>query len=276
MAWDFSTDPEFEAQLEWIREFRNEQIAPLDLLYPKLPYYPLEGDLGVYVRSLQRAGQGARSVGRAPRPGARRPGLRSAQAGADQRDPRRLELGAERVRHAGARHRQRRDHRPLRHRRAEGDVPPAAARTARCFSCFSMTEPHAGADPKMFTTGPSRTATSGSSTGEKYFSSNARTSKFVIVMASTNPDASAYQGMSMFLVPSDTPGIEIVRHIGMFSASTRTRACTPSSATTTSASRRRTCSAARARASTSRRPASAAAASTTRCGPSACAAGPST
>ena len=34
MAWDFSTDAEFEEQLEWIREFRNEQIANYaDALY---------------------------------------------------------------------------------------------------------------------------------------------------------------------------------------------------------------------------------------------------
>ena len=47
MAWDFSTDPEFQEHLDWIREFRIEQIEPLDLLYPKLAYHPLEGDLGV-------------------------------------------------------------------------------------------------------------------------------------------------------------------------------------------------------------------------------------
>ena len=35
MAWDFSTDAEFEEQLEWIREFRHDSIEPLDLLYPK-------------------------------------------------------------------------------------------------------------------------------------------------------------------------------------------------------------------------------------------------
>ena len=42
--------------------------------------------------------------------------------------------------------------------------------------------------------------------GEKWFSSNARYAAFVIVMAVTDPDASAYQGMSMFLVPSRDAG----------------------------------------------------------------------
>ena len=33
MAWDFSTDPEFEAQLEWMRGFVAEEIEPLDLVF---------------------------------------------------------------------------------------------------------------------------------------------------------------------------------------------------------------------------------------------------
>ncbi|MBV9043436.1 MAG: acyl-CoA dehydrogenase, partial [Acidimicrobiia bacterium] len=48
----------------------------------------------------------------------------------------------------------------------------------------------------------------------KFFSSNARTAAFLIVMAVTNPEISAYQGMSMFLVPTDTPGVNIVRNLG--------------------------------------------------------------
>src|SRR5437763_1385370 len=34
-------------------------------------------------------------------------------------------------------------------------------------------------------------------------------------MVVTNPDGSAYQGMSMFLVPTDTPGVNIVRNVGL-------------------------------------------------------------
>ena len=32
MAWDFSTDPEFESTLAWIRDFVDHTIIPLDLL----------------------------------------------------------------------------------------------------------------------------------------------------------------------------------------------------------------------------------------------------
>src|ERR1700732_596147 len=32
MAWDFSTEPEFEAKLEWMRTFVREEIFPLETL----------------------------------------------------------------------------------------------------------------------------------------------------------------------------------------------------------------------------------------------------
>ena len=34
MAWDFSTEPEFEKKLDWIREFVREEIEPLEVLFP--------------------------------------------------------------------------------------------------------------------------------------------------------------------------------------------------------------------------------------------------
>ena len=30
MAWDFSTDPEFQEQLDWMREFVREEIWPIE------------------------------------------------------------------------------------------------------------------------------------------------------------------------------------------------------------------------------------------------------
>ena len=32
MAWDFSTEPEFEAQLAWMREFLETEIKPIEVL----------------------------------------------------------------------------------------------------------------------------------------------------------------------------------------------------------------------------------------------------
>ena len=78
-----------------------------------------------------------------------------------------------------------------------------------------MTEPQAGADPKMFTTRAVKDGDEWVINGWKFFSSNARTSSFLIVMAVTDPDVSAYQGMSMFLVPTDAPGVER-KHLASF------------------------------------------------------------
>ncbi|MGE0881098.1 MAG: acyl-CoA dehydrogenase family protein [Acidimicrobiia bacterium] len=34
MAWDFSTEPEFQEQLDWVRQFCTEEIDPIDVLFP--------------------------------------------------------------------------------------------------------------------------------------------------------------------------------------------------------------------------------------------------
>ena len=36
MSWDFSTDPEYEAQLEWMREFVRRDIWPLETIWHEL------------------------------------------------------------------------------------------------------------------------------------------------------------------------------------------------------------------------------------------------
>ena len=82
-------------------------------------------------------------------------------------------------------------------------------------SCYSMTEPQGGADPKVFSCVAEANGDEWVINGEKWFSSNARYASFLIVMAVTDVDAPAYQRMSMFIVPSDTKGIEIVRNVAV-------------------------------------------------------------
>jgi acyl-CoA dehydrogenase len=82
-------------------------------------------------------------------------------------------------------------------------------------SCYSMTEPHAGADPTLFKTTAVRDGDDWVINGQKWFSSNARFSSFLISMVVTDPEASPYNGMSMFIVPTDTPGVNIVRNVGV-------------------------------------------------------------
>ena len=36
MAWDFSTEPEFQAQLDWMRDFVREEIWPIETVFEEL------------------------------------------------------------------------------------------------------------------------------------------------------------------------------------------------------------------------------------------------
>ncbi len=57
----------------------------------------------------------------------------------------------------------------------------------RIVSCFSMTEPQGGADPKVFTTTAVQDGDHWVINGEKWFSSFASMASFIIVMAMTDP-----------------------------------------------------------------------------------------
>jgi len=86
-------------------------------------------------------------------------------------------------------------------------------------SCFSMTEPQAGADPLEFECKAWQEGNEWVIDGYKWFSSNARYAEFLIVMAVTNPDNAPHERMSMFLVDAKTPGIEIIRNTKIMSDS---------------------------------------------------------
>ena len=123
MAWDFSTEPEFESKLEWMRSVRPARRSCRSRSSTSRPEQYRRA-----IRPAEGRGQGARSLGRAPRSGARWTGLRSGEARPDARDPRRVLLRAVRLREQRARLRQRRAHRDRRQRRTEGAVAVAAAR----------------------------------------------------------------------------------------------------------------------------------------------------
>jgi acyl-CoA dehydrogenase len=81
-------------------------------------------------------------------------------------------------------------------------------------SAFSMTEPHTpGSDPTQLATTAVRDGDEWVIEGRKWFSSNASIADFLIVMAVTNPEARPSQRASMFIVPVDTPGVEILRDV---------------------------------------------------------------
>jgi alkylation response protein AidB-like acyl-CoA dehydrogenase len=81
-------------------------------------------------------------------------------------------------------------------------------------SCFSMTEPEvSGADPTGLRTRAVRDGDEWVINGHKWFTSGAIGAKFAIVMCVTDPEAEPHRRMSQIIVPTDTPGFDLVRPV---------------------------------------------------------------
>ncbi len=81
-------------------------------------------------------------------------------------------------------------------------------------SCFSMTEPeNPGSNPTIMSCTARKDGSDYVIDGHKWFTTAADGAAFAIVMAVTNPEASAHARASMIIVPTDTPGFERVRNI---------------------------------------------------------------
>ncbi|MGJ6123143.1 acyl-CoA dehydrogenase family protein [Mycolicibacterium sp. Y3] len=220
MAWDFETDPQFQELLDWADDFVRDEVEPLDLIWPHLQFTPLDDTRRAVVDPLKERvrKKGLWATHLEPELGGQGYGqlklaLLNEILGRSQWAPvifgcQAPDTGnAEIIAHYGTPEQKERYLRPL----LDGEV----------FSCYSMTEPQGGADPTQFKTAAVRDGDGVSwiINGYKFFSSNASTSSFLIVMVVTNPDVSPYQGMSMFLVPTDTPGVTIERNCGLYGES---------------------------------------------------------
>jgi acyl-CoA dehydrogenase len=86
-------------------------------------------------------------------------------------------------------------------------------------SAFAMTEPAvASSDATNISMRIERDGDSYVLNGRKWWTTNALhpNLRILIVMGKTNPDAPAYQQQSMVLVPSDTPGLKVLRNLPVF------------------------------------------------------------
>jgi acyl-CoA dehydrogenase len=213
MSWDFETEPEFQKELDWVEGFVREKVEPLDHVLGN-PYDVRNPARNALVRPLQAevkkhklwachlepelGGQGYGQVKLA---------LMNEILGRSRFGP--IVFGcqapdsgnAEILAKYGTPEQKKRFLQPL----LENEI----------VSCFSMTEPQGGADPKVFTTTAELRGDQWVINGDKWFSSNAHVASFLIVMAVTDPDASPYERMSMFIVPSDTPGFRILRNMAV-------------------------------------------------------------
>ena len=209
MAWDFSTEPEFQEHLDWMRDVVREEIWPLETLSQELewdqvmravePVQEQVKERGLWAAHLdpELGGQGFGQV---------KLGLMHEILGTSPLAPFAFGNAApdsgnsEILALAGTPEQKERWLYPL----LAGDLK----------SAFSMTEPEtAGSDPTLLRTRAVKEGDEWVIDGHKWFSSNGSIADFLIVMAVTDPEARRYQRASMFIVPADTPGVDIVRDV---------------------------------------------------------------
>jgi acyl-CoA dehydrogenase len=212
MAWDFSTEPDFQKQLDWMLEFVRNEVEPLDLLFrgPADPFDP-QGPARPIIKALQKEVK-ARDLWAAhlgPELGGKGMGqvklaLMNEILGRSRFAP--VVFGtqapdtgnAEILARFGTEAQKARYLQPL----LDGEI----------VSCFSMTEPQAGADPSQFTCRAWLDGDEWVIEGEKWFASHASIAEFLIVMAITNPDVPVHQGSTLIIVPKGTPGMTVLRN----------------------------------------------------------------
>ena len=184
--WSFQTEPEFQAEIDWISRFVREEVEPLDdvlgsqwnihdPLFRKL-VRPLQEV--VKQRRLWACHLGPELGG--PGYGQLKLALMNEQFGRSRFGP--IVFGAqapdtgnsEILAHYGTVEQKERYLKPL----LNNDI----------VSCFSLTEPQGGSDPTMVTTSAVEDGDSWVISGEKWFASNARFAAFYIIAAVTEPN----------------------------------------------------------------------------------------
>jgi acyl-CoA dehydrogenase len=207
MAWDFSTEPEFEKKLAWMREFVREEVYPLEVLDTDDAGFmrtirPLQAEVKrqkLWATHLppDLGGQGYGQV---------KLGLMHEIEGASVWAP--IVFGnqapdsgnSEVLANFGSDAQKKRWLFPL----LDGQIR----------SAFSMTEPNtAGSDPTLLTTTAVLDGDEWVINGHKWFTSNGMIADFLIAMVVTEPQADAYERASMIIVPSDARGLKKVRNI---------------------------------------------------------------
>ena len=214
MSWDFETDPDFQAELDWVDEFVREEVEPVDLvvdhawnmadpvrmaLVPPLQQRVRERGLWACHLGPNLGGQGYGQVKLA---------LLNEILGRSHSAP--IVFGChapdsgngEILAHYGTEEQKRRYLEPLLRQ--------------EIVSAYSMTEPAGGSDPTGFVTKAELDGDEWVINGEKWFSSHANFATFLVLLAVTEPDAERHKRLSMFVVPSDSPGIEIVRNVNVY------------------------------------------------------------
>lgn len=83
------------------------------------------------------------------------------------------------------------------------------ALSGRIRLCLGYTEPEGGSDVATCKTRAVRDGDGWVINGSKMFTSNAQNASYVFLITNTDPSAPKHQSLTMFLVPLDSPGVEI-------------------------------------------------------------------
>ncbi|MFM8303365.1 MAG: acyl-CoA dehydrogenase family protein [Actinomycetota bacterium] len=198
MAWDFRTEPELQEKLDWIQRFCEEKAEPLQYVFPHAVRLP-DPAVRAYVRELQQEikdqglwalfldeelggpGFGQLTLALVNEILGRYPSAPQL-FGSAAPDTGNMELLAA----YGTEEQKRRWLEPL----LNQDM----------FSAYSMTEPQGGSDPNLFRTHAVRDGDEWVINGEKWFTSAGRLADILLVMCTNG----------MFVVPRETPGVEIM------------------------------------------------------------------
>lgn len=218
MAWDFETDADFQQKLDWITEFVRSEVEPLDLVFrgPADPFDPARKGPAAAMAPLKKRVQeeGLWACHLDPHLGGQgygqvKLGLMNEILGRSRFGPTVFGCQApdtgnmEILARFGTPEQKKKYLEPL----LAGEIA----------SCYSMTEPQAGADPGQFTCRAEQIGDEWVINGEKWFASHADFARFLLLVVVTNPDVPIHEGASILIVDRDAPGLEVVRNcaVGM-------------------------------------------------------------
>ena len=198
MGWDFSTEPDFQKKLDWVEAFCRDEGEPLDLIFPyavrskdpkiKALVKPLQDQVkaqGLWALFLDKDLGG-------PGFGQLKLGLINEILGRYGSAPQIFGTAApdtgnmEMLAAYGTEEQKKRWLVPM--------------LKQEIWSAYSMTEPQGGSDPRLFKTHALRVGDEWVINGEKWFTSAGRAADILFVMCTNG----------MFVVPRDTPGVEIM------------------------------------------------------------------
>ena len=198
MAWDFSTEPEFQEQLDWVADFCQNEVEPLDLVFPG----------AAYSRNPK-----AKALADPLKQQVKDRGLWALFLGPDLGGPGFGQLKLALLNEILGRYRSA----PVVFGTAAPDTGNMEMLAAygtgeqkqkwlyplmdqEIFSAYSMTEPQGGSDPNLFKTSAVRDGDQWVISGEKWFTSAGARADIIFVMCTNG----------MFVVPRETPGVEIM------------------------------------------------------------------